>query len=136
MSKITDARRRRIFKLSTERGLDNETLHAHVFMLTGKASLKDLSIKDSDLVIDSLKSGSKRVRGRITEKQRQYIEGLAKEIGWIDDNGKLDNKRLLSFIEIRFKVSTVEWLTEKKASEVIEALKAMKSRLNASKNES
>ena len=128
MSKITDARRRRIFKLSSERGLDNETLHAHVFMLTGKTSLRDLSIRDSDLVIDSLKSDSKRVRGRITEKQRQYMEGLAKELGWIDDNGKLDNKRLSSFIEIRFKVSAIEWLTEKKASEVIEALKAMKNR--------
>jgi hypothetical protein len=54
---------------------------------------------------------------------------MAKDIGMVDEYGKLDENRLLGFIREKFQVERFEWLTSSKASQVIEALKAMNKRL-------
>ncbi|MGL4791892.1 MAG: hypothetical protein ACRCW1_10820, partial [Anaerotignaceae bacterium] len=73
MKNLTVAQLRKIHILAKERGLDNEMLHAHIFNLTQKDSIKALSVAEAIKVIDGLED-----RGnRITFKQQRYIEGLA-----------------------------------------------------------
>ena len=127
MKKAFDGQRRMIFKLAREKGLDNDLLHAYIENLTGKASLKYLTIIDARNVIDSLNdnkaSGSK---GMATFKQRRFIEGLAADIGWVvEGSKKLDRERLNAWLYHRYGISNIRWLTAKKASDAIEGLKAM-----------
>jgi len=42
MKKITAAQIRKIHAISRERGIDDDLLHEHTRMLTGKESLKEL----------------------------------------------------------------------------------------------
>lgn len=132
MQNITPAQMRKIHALSRERGIDNDVLHAHVLMLVKRNSLKELTIVEAVKVIDSLSGDDKdkAVEGMMTAKQKKYIDGLLKDIGWTDKNGRPDQERLSAFISERFHISQMQWVTSKKASEVIEALKAMKSRKN------
>lgn len=129
MNKMSAAQRRKIFKLAGEKGLDDELLHAYVHSLTGKGSLKDLSIADAIKIIDGLEGEKKNADNMITDKQRKFIEGLAKEIGWLDEENGFDRARLNGWIKSKFGTDNINWLTTKKASDVIEGLKAMKERL-------
>jgi len=54
MAKITIAQMRMIYGLAKKKGMDNDTLHAYIYQLTNKSSLKHLSIMDAKKVIDSL----------------------------------------------------------------------------------
>ncbi len=128
MAEITPAQLRKIHALGRERGIDSETLHAHVHTLTKKDSIKSLTIREAVKVIDSLQGSAKTVSGMITDKQKNFILGLAKDIGWMDEDGAPDEERLLMFIRERFQVEQMKWLTSHKASQIIEALKAMRAR--------
>ncbi len=135
MNKMSDAQRRKIFKLAGEKGLDSEMLHGFIKNLTGKDSMKRLSITEAIKVIDGLEGKKQTAAGMITAKQWKFIEGLAKEIGWVDDTGGADEKRLGGWLYSKYGVSALNWLTAKKASDVIEGLKAMKQRLESRKVE-
>lgn len=128
MHGITQAQLRKIYALSRERGIDSETLHAHVNALTKKASLKSLTIAEAVKVIDSLEGKAATTPGMMTAAQERYIMGMMKDMGWTDENGLPDMNRLQGFVRERFKVEHVKWLTSSKASQVIEAFKAMKAR--------
>lgn len=129
MNKMSDAQRRKIFKLAGEKGLDQEVLHAYIHSLTGKDSFKKLTIMDAVKVIDGLEGKKQNADHMITEKQRKFIEGLAKELGWVDEENNLDRARLNGFISSKFNTDNINWLTVIKASDVIEGLKAMKERM-------
>lgn len=129
MQKISAAQLRKIHVLSKERGLDDDLLHACVYSITRRSSLKDLNIAEAVKVIDTLEGKSKTADGMMTDKQRKFINGLLKEIGWVDEAGRADERRLLLFAREKFKVDRIEWLDVKKASQIIEALKAMKERM-------
>lgn len=129
MNKMSDAQRRKIFKLAGEKGLDQEVLHSFVQKLTGKDSLRQLSIMDAVKVINGLEGKQQTADGMITTKQKRFIEGLAKDIGMVDEEDKLDRARLNAFIESKYGTGNITWLTSKKASDVIEGLKAMKGRI-------
>ena len=58
--------------------------------------------------------------GRATGNQKGLIRRLERELGWADDPA-----RLRGFLRARFGVESMNWLTDKKASAAIEALKAM-----------
>ena len=126
MAKISSAQQRKIFMLARERGLDDELRREYIHTLTGKTSTKLLTMKEAIKVIDSLEG--KQIAGRITIKQRLYIEGMAKDIGWVNDTGKLDTERLNAWLHKRYGISHINWLTSKAASDAIEGLKAMLSR--------
>ena len=44
MSKITPAQCRKIYALAKERGIDDETLHAHIYSVVKNESIYELSI--------------------------------------------------------------------------------------------
>lgn len=129
MNKMSDSQRRKIFILAGEKGLDDALLHEFIYKITGKDSLKDLNIKDAMNVIDGLAGKKQNASNMITDKQQRFIEGLAKELGWVDENNRVDKARLNGWISSKFNVDKINWLTAKKASDVIEGLKVMKSRI-------
>lgn len=122
---ITASQMRKIHASARERGMDNDLLHIHVETLTGKDSLKDLTIHEAVQVIDSLEGKGTKEPGGMTWKQMSYIQALAKKLGWVTEAGKIDDKRLNGFISKRFGVDHYRWLSRSTASKVIEGLKNM-----------
>lgn len=121
----TPAQLRRIYGLARERGLDDEMLHAYVSQLTGRESLKELTMKEAARVIDGLAPSGGFTAGGITPRQQKYLLGLAKELGWVDAEGNVDLKKLDAFALRNYKKYTVKWLTVKEAGKMIEGLKAI-----------
>jgi len=125
MQKMSDAQRRKIFKLRNEKGLDDDMLRSYIYSLVGKSSLKELTIREAIKVIDALNDKKQNSVGMISNKQQKYIEGLAIEYGWVNENKKADMQRINKWLEKRYGVSSIIWLTSKLASDAIEGLKAM-----------
>lgn len=119
---ITAAQMRKIHVLAREYGLDNDLLHVHIQTVTGKDSLKKLSLGEAVRVIDSLE---KRSADQMTWKQKYFIGRLLQELGWIDEQGNPDVKRLDGFCSKYCGVDSHKWLTRRDASNVIEGLKNM-----------
>ena len=119
----TAAQLRRIYALARERGLDNEMLHAYVFNLTGKNSLKDLTIREAVTVIDALSPSGGRTAGGITEGQHRYILSLAKELGWVEEGGEVNRKTLDAFLLKNCGKYAVQWMTAAEAAKLIEGMK-------------
>lgn len=114
---------RRLFKVCRNIGIDNEALHQRAYNEFGVESLKELSDVQGWYLIDVLQG--KRVRrpsgrGMITDKQMYLIRQLVKELGW-DDNPA----RLAGFIRKYAGVDSIEWLSTRAASAVIEGMKRM-----------
>ena len=122
MTKITTAQCRKIHALERERGIDSDMLHAHVYSLTKKESLKNLSITEAINVIDSL-SGTDT--GRITYRQKDFLLKLCIKLKWTDDKEQPNIDILNGFIKGQTGAPDINWLTKKQASKVIEAMKAM-----------
>ena len=125
MAKLSNAQIRKIFYLKKERGLDDELLRSFIYTLVGKSSIKSLTMREAITVIDALDGKQQVSQGRLSTKQQKYIEGLAVQCGWIGDDERVDMKRLNAWLEKRYKVSSILWLTPKNASDAIEGLKAM-----------
>lgn len=119
---ITAAQMRKIHVLARDYGMDNDLLHVHVQTVTGKDSLKKLSLGEAVRVIDSLK---KRSVDQMTRRQKYLIDRLLQELGWTDEQGKPDYKRLDGFCGKYCGVDSHKWLTRRDASNVIEGLKNM-----------
>lgn len=119
---ITAAQMRKIHVLARDYGMDNDLLHVHVQTVTGKDSLKKLSLGEAVRVIDSLE---KRSVDQMTRRQKYLIDRLLQELGWTDEQGKPDYKRLDGFCGKYCGVDSHKWLTRRDASNVIEGLKNM-----------
>lgn len=125
---------------SPELQLGSEELHLVVQAQTGKDSLKELTEPERRrvaYVLGQMKESAsgKRKRpvgmtGNATDNQRRKIYMLTKELGW-DDNPK----RLSGFIRRMFKVERVEWLNYEQCSNLIEAMKKMIERQEATGGE-
>lgn len=135
MAGITPAQKRKIWLLARENGMDEELLHLYVSQLTGKDSIRKLTIMEAVTVIDALegKSGNQPA-DHMTKKQEHYLVSLAKELGMTDEAGKLDEKRLDGFCRSRYNVMRYSWLTKSQASKVIEGLKSMLERKEGSEH--
>lgn len=126
MSKITTAQLRKIYVLARERAMDDDLLHLHVRNLTHKEHIGDLSIMEAVGVIDSLEGQPKEPKkDPATARQMWFIKKLLAELGWVDESGVVDMGRLDGFLRERFGVAHYKWLDKPKASQTIEALKAM-----------
>lgn len=119
---ITAAQMRKIHVLARDYGMDNDLLHVHVQTVTGKDSLKKLSLGEAVRVIDSLE---KRSVDQMTRRQKYLIDRLLQELGWTDEQGKPDYKRLDGFCGKYCRVDSHKWLTRRDASNVIDGLKNM-----------
>ena len=126
MHGITPAQIRKIHLEARERGMDDDLLHIYIEQITGKRSIRELTIMEGVSVIDSF-AGQDQAGGA-TMKQRHLIMKLCEELGWKDDSGKADKVRLNGFLSKRFKIDNINWLDRRTASKAIEALKAMKDR--------
>lgn len=125
MAAITASQMRKIHVSARERGMDNDLLHIHVRTLTGKESLRELTVSEAVRVIDSLEGKSHKPGDHASAKQMRYIEALAKELGWQKEDGSLDKDRLNGFLSKRYGLDHYRWLTRSTASKVIEGLKHM-----------
>ena len=115
-----------IYALARKADIDNELLHDNVKRITGCDSIKALSMAQAKTIIDRLQqcTGDKPKTApsdRATHAQRGMIFALSRELGWGGDS-----LRLTAFLEKRFGVSNVAFLTSKQTGPVIEAMKSMR----------
>lgn len=126
MSKITTAQLRKIYVLARERAMDDDLLHLHIQNLTHKEHIRELTVMEAIWVIDSLEGRPREPKKEpATSRQMWFMRKLLVELGWADENGEADMGRLDGFLRERFGVAHHKWLDKSKASQVIEALKAM-----------
>lgn len=121
--KASTAQLRMIYGLSHKAGIDDDALHSIAARVAHQSSLSKLTGWEAGRVIDYLKrftGGADEGEGRATEKQRGKIFALARAMGWMENE-----KRLRAFLEARYRVSDVRFLSHEQAGLVIEALKAM-----------
>ena len=123
---------------SPELGMSSDDLHALIYRETGKDSMKKLTqgeVNDLARVLQNLKDGvgnsasSKRTDAGgdpRTIAQRRKIYQLCGELGWNDDN-----RRINAFAKRMFGVDRVEWLSQAQCYKLIEALKKMVARQEA-----
>ncbi len=111
---ITNGQLSKIYVLAKENGVDNDTLHELIKSMFNLNSLKRLSFVQAGKVIERL--GGKN-------SQENYIKSLERQIGWAKNP-----ERLKGFIKGMFKKDSINKLTKKEKSKLIEALKSMKSR--------
>lgn len=131
--KVTAAQIRKIYIAAREHGIDDDLLHEHVFMAVKKDSIKLLTREEAAKVIDSLEGRQASGKDPMTQKQRWYILSLAKKLGWTDEAGKVDEKRLNGMCEKYAKAGCYKWLSKNGASKVIEALKNMAAKTETAK---
>lgn len=126
---------KKLFAVSKEYGIDNELLHDMVFSEFGSDSLKKLNdIQGIDLIerISGKKQYLKKVspKGMASDRQKKYIIDMSDKLGWGDNA-----QRLSGFLKKYAGVESVEWLTMKGASKVIEGMKKMIERINKNENQ-
>lgn len=117
---------RKIYALARENGIDNELLHIIVENETGEESITSLDITSAIKVIDRIedrKQSTNPKQEHMTYKQEAFINGLAKDLGWLDENGVPDSKRIDGFCKKFYGIENHKWLTRSLASKVIEGLK-------------
>lgn len=136
MKNITEAQKRKIYAVSKEYGIDHELLHVIVKNISGKDSIKELSIMDAVKVIDRIqgkKQSTDPKKEHMTYKQEAYIKGLAKELDWIDEDGLLDERRINGFCKKYYGIDNWKWLTRSLASKIIEGMKMLITRNDETK---
>lgn len=110
--------------------LTDEELHLVVSAHTGKDSLRQLTKREMNTVVQVLvamrdssrrkERGNTKIRGNTaTENQRKKIYCLAKDLGW-DKPARVNGMCMKMF-----GVSSVEWLGYQQCAKLIEALKSM-----------
>lgn len=120
---------------SPELALTDDDLHVIVYRETGKDSLKKLSGRELTAVSRVLQVMKDKAGGRKhirrtdqsgnpeTVNQRHKIYALCEELGWNDDN-----RRINGFVKRMCGADRIEWLNMAQCGIVIEALKQMAAR--------
>lgn len=127
--KITPSQMKKIHVLAKEAGMDDDLLHEYVYLLTEKDSIRELSLNDAARVIDGMVGKKGYAQGdRISYRQESFIFALMKKMGWTDNKGNPDKRRLNGFIKKQYGVEDYRWLTRGLASKVIEAFKELAAR--------
>lgn len=120
---MSTAQLRKIYAMARNMGMDNDTLHDVARGISGKDSLKALTVSQAARLIDRLKAyagESGDIPNRTTRNQRWLIQRIAEEMGW-----GAEPARLRGMVQRVAGVSDVKFLTAQQAWKVIEALKAM-----------
>jgi len=131
---ITEKQLKMIWTLARQLGMESELLHEMVFDVTGKKSLKTLTVPEAVGIIDGLVHDGAKVRRKrkprralpenvvelLTGEQIRLIEYLVDQLGW--DNPK----QLMGFNRRVIKKERI--CTTKEASKIIEGLKAILNR--------
>jgi hypothetical protein len=129
--------------LARQQGLNSDQVHDLVYVNTGKKSVKDLKGQEANAIIEHLIRGGAQFKGKkktrvslpwnvvelASQKQREFIETLAGELGWMDDPA-----RLRGFIKRAVKRDRV--ITRQDGIKVIEGLKNILKRTGEGKSPS
>lgn len=117
---------------SPELALDDEALYSVIERETGKDGMRKLTQGELDTVCrvlqnmkDGVKAPARQKRtdtgGNVkTQRQRRQIYMLTGELGWNDDNARING-----LARKMFRVDRLEWLSQAQCSALIEALKKM-----------
>lgn len=123
---------------SPELMLEEEDLYSLIYRETKKDSMKKLSQGEIDKVCRLLQNMKDEVvraqKGKRTdeggnadtEKLRRKIYALTQELGWNNNNNRING-----FVKKMFKTDRIEWLTVPQCHKLIESLKKMVERLEA-----
>jgi hypothetical protein len=126
------AQKRKIYKLARDFGMDDDLLHSYVFNLVHREHIRDLTVNEAVRVIDGLSGKDVRSSAPKTDgmswAQKRYLVSLAKQLGWVHEDGSVDEERLTGFCRSQFRVLYWTNLTRSKACKAIEAMKAMAER--------
>ena len=129
--KITEKQLKIIWTLARQLGMDSELLHEMVFEVTGKDSLKKLTVPEAVGIVDGLVDDGAKIRKKrkprrdlpenvvelLTGKQIRLIEYLVDQLGWENPNQLTGfNRRVIKKERI---------CTKQEASKIIEGLKAI-----------
>lgn len=112
--------------------MSNEDIHALVYAVTGKDSLKELNNREVTAVATRLREiegGISRPEkknfthggSKGTERQRKKIYMFMKDLGW-------NEAKICKLAKKMFQTDAVEWLDFKQCSDLIEALKKIQER--------
>ena len=130
---ITKRQIKLVWVLARQIGMDSDLLHELVFKVTGNDSLKALSIKEANQVIDSLIYAGAKVKKTtkprrkalppnvvelITPDQVRFIKYLEKELGWHENP-----ERLKGFLKRTIKSEVAR--TKKQGIKIIQGLLSM-----------
>ena len=142
----TPSQIKRIHILKSLLGLDDD-LYREMLMSFGVCSSKDLTFTEASVMLDILETRAEernlwkrmpkpyedlnRDSKMATPPQLRMIKGLWREI-WYFDNNEFANKSLRKFLKTKFKVDDINFLTKTKAIKVIQAIKAIKQKLEKS----
>lgn len=121
MAMISAGQLKMIWALARKNGMDSEDLHARVAEQMHCNSIKSLTMKQAAVLIDALGVNKKtevRYDNRVTDGQIAAIKRLFSGLGW-------EGYRQVAWLEKRYGVSRMGWLTHKNARNCIEALKAI-----------
>ena len=117
---------------SPELLMSEEDLYSIIYRETGKDSMRKLTQSEINKVCsalsemkDSVKGSSSKKRtdtggSNRTKEQRQKIYKLTEELGWNNNNARING-----FVKKMFKVERLEWLDNDQCSRLIEMLKSM-----------
>ena len=127
---ISNAQRGAIFALAKVAHLESDALHGVVKRIAGVDSITLLTSWQAGKVIEALKrkTGQSAPWGWMTDAQRYKMYALCRGLGWLGENGAVDEKRLEGFIRERFGIAKLSWLKPDIAGKVINALSAMNKR--------
>lgn len=113
---------------SKELNYNDDELYSLIIELTGKSSMKALTQNERNIVYNELEKKKNMVTQKRTDtngnsntmEQRRKIYALTEELGWNNNNARING-----FVKRMFKVDRVEWLDEFQCSKLIEILKGM-----------
>lgn len=126
---------------SPELFLDEDTLYSIIYRETGKDSMKQLSQKEINKVCQALSTMKDSTKGngssdrtdnrgnKLTKAKRQKVYRLTGELGWNENNARING-----FVKRMFGVERLEWLNNEQCSKLIEMLKSMVKREAAKKD--
>ena len=119
---------------SQELHMTGEELHLLVLVQTGKESLKELTQGERKRVAyvlmkqkDSARAGKRQAASgySVTDNQKRKVYKLMEALGW-------DERRVNGMCRRMFRIDEARWLDYQQMSNLIEALKAMLERKEAS----
>lgn len=128
MSKITSKQIRALWGYAAFLKVAEEDLRGWIFSRTGKSSIRTLTLIEASRLIDEIawkwEKGVPPPGGdRITAAQIWWIASLGRKIGW-------DERRAIGLARRMYQVENIHDLDRKRASGLIEALKAIGRRGN------
>lgn len=127
---ITSVQKKALWGAAKANGLDKDALYDVIESMSGKEHMTELTYVEAAKVLDRINNKESHVMNNQkrtdkggnpeTVKLRKKIYALTEQLGWNDNN-----ERINGFIYKMFKINRIEWLPADKCHKLIEILKKM-----------